>query len=129
MSDTELIQIAADLAGGFRTARTCVAGEVSAALLTAAGNVYTGICIDAPCGVGFCAEPAAVAEMLKARESQIAVIVAVDDEGRILPPCGRCRELLWQVDSRNASTRVLIAQGESVQLHQLLPHHWQGSID
>ena len=129
MSDSELIQIASSLAEGFRPARTCTAGDVAAALRTVSGNVYTGICIDASCSIGFRAEHAAVAEMLKARETRIATIVAVDDEGRILPPCGRCRELLWQVDERNASTKVLIAPGQSVQLDQLLPHQYQGLVE
>ena len=128
MNDDELVRIATDLAGEFRPTRTCTAGEVASALRTDVGNVYTGVCIDVPCGIGFCAEPAAVAEMLKARESRIEVIVAVDDGGRILPPCGRCRELLWQVDARNASTRVLIGPGRSVTLDQLLPHQYQGAV-
>jgi cytidine deaminase len=102
MTDEELIGTATALAGEFRPGRTCVAGEVAAAILTRAGNVYTGICIDASCSIGFCAEHAAVAEMLKRRESEIAVVVAVDDEGRILPPCGRCRELMWQVNPTNS---------------------------
>ena len=47
------------------------AGTVGAALLTTAGNVYTGICIDLPCSIGFCAEHAAVAEMLKHGEREL----------------------------------------------------------
>ncbi len=127
MSDAELIQIATSLAGEFRPAPSCAAGHVAAALVTAGGNVYTGICIDTSCSLGFCAEHAAVAEMLKARESQVAVIVAVDDDGKILAPCGRCRELLWQVDARNARTRVLIAGDRSVPLDELLPHQYRDS--
>jgi cytidine deaminase len=50
-------------------------------------NVYSGICLDYACGLGFCAEHAAVAEMLKHRETQIVKIVAVNKE-RILSPCG-----------------------------------------
>jgi cytidine deaminase len=43
--------------------------------------------------MGFCAEHAAIASMLTAGESKIMTIVAVNCEGAILPPCGRCREL------------------------------------
>jgi cytidine deaminase len=67
--------------------------------------------------------------MLKARESEIAVIVAVDDSGRILPPCGRCRELMWQVSAHNAETRVIVAAGKSVRLRELLPLHYQTSTE
>ena len=44
-------------------------GRRRRALETASGNVYTGINLDLACGIGFCAEHSAVAEMLKARET------------------------------------------------------------
>jgi cytidine deaminase len=71
---------------------------VGAALLRTSGTLDTGVSVDLECGIGFCAEHAAVAEMLKPRESEVRVIVAVNSEKEVLPPCGRCRELLWQVD-------------------------------
>ncbi|HVK05414.1 MAG TPA: cytidine deaminase [Armatimonadaceae bacterium] len=110
MDDESLIAEAARHAGEFALAKpSLTAGTVACALLTAAGNVYTGINIDLACGIGFCAEHAAVAAMLNARETRVAVIVAVNHRGRILPPCGRCRELLAQVDRANrAGCRVLL---------------------
>ena len=125
MSDDDLIKTATELAGEFKPGRTCVAGEVAAAILTRAGSVYTGICVDASCSIGFCAEHAAVAEMLKGRESEIAVVVAVDNEGKILPPCGRCRELMWQVNPINAQARVILGPTQSVRLLELLPYQHQ----
>ncbi len=98
------------------------AGAVSAALLTEDGNVYTGVCVDLACGIGFCAEHAAVAEMLKNRETVVRKMVAVNERG-ILPPCGRCRELLAQVDRRNFSCEVILP-GEGRTLGDLLPDHW-----
>ena len=91
-----LIDAARSVLGTFDLA-VCVAGNVAAALETEDGTIYTGICLDLACGVGFCAEHSAVAEMLKHRETAIRQIVAVGDTG-IMPPCGRCRELLMQVD-------------------------------
>ena len=88
------------LARPFVTSGDCTSGDVAAALVTGSGTLYTGVCIDLECGIGFCAEHAAVAEMLKVRESVVRMIVAVNCEGTVLPPCGRCRELLWQVDPR-----------------------------
>jgi cytidine deaminase len=46
----------------------------------------------------------AIAEMLKAHESEIALVVAVDEQGTILLPCGRCREMMWQLESTNKCT-------------------------
>jgi cytidine deaminase len=116
-----LIAAASALAGEFRTSGDCTAGGVAAALMSTTGRVYTGICIDTACGMGFCAEHAAVAEMLKARESQIATVVAVAADGRIVAPCGRCRELMWQVDERNRDTRVVLAPDRTAALAELLP--------
>ena len=71
--------------------------------------------------MGFCAEHAAVAEMLKARESEIALVVAVSSASGILVPCGRCRELMLQVNPRNGATRVIVGSGHVVTLGELLP--------
>ncbi|MCX6048545.1 MAG: cytidine deaminase [Chloroflexi bacterium] len=120
----ELIQRAQAVLGAFPLAvADLTAGSVGAALLTRQGNIYTGICIDVTCGIGFCAEHAAVAEMLKARETAIEIIVAVG-EGVILPPCGRCRELLAQVDASNLGTQVILPGKRILPLRELLPEHW-----
>lgn len=121
MTEAELVAAATALAGELRTSDTCVAGEVAAALVSASGRVYSGVCIDTASSLGFCAEHAAIAEMLKARESEISMIVAVSAKFGILAPCGRCRELMWQVDSRNRDTRIIIGRGEVAILAELLP--------
>jgi cytidine deaminase len=79
--------------------------------------------LDMACGIGFCAEHSAIAEMLKHRERLISEIAAVNDQG-IRPPCGRCRELMLQVSAANANTMVAVAEGQYVPLRELLPHHW-----
>ena len=99
------------------------AGSVGAALRTRGGKIYTGICIDVACGIGFCAEHSAVAEMLKARETEITAVVAVNHRA-ILPPCGRCRELMYQINRKNAAARVLLNDDRVVTLRELLPEHW-----
>jgi cytidine deaminase len=97
-------------------------GGVGSALVTAAGHVFTGVCIDTGCSMGFCAEHAAVAEMLKAHEAEVRLIVAVDAHGQVLPPCGRCRELLWQVsDANRRSTIVVLGPDLTKRLDELLP--------
>ena len=96
---------------------------MGAALQTKQGNIYTGICLDLACGVGFCAEHSAIAEMLKARETEIVMIVAVGDNG-ILSPCGRCREMMAQVNRANLNTQVILPGGRIRPLHELLPEYW-----
>jgi cytidine deaminase len=99
------------------------AASVGAALRTGSGAIHTGVCIDLACGIGFCAEHAAIAEMLKHREVEIAMIVAVDGAG-IVSPCGRCRELVAQLTTRNRDTQVVLPGDRVVPLRELLPEHW-----
>ncbi len=124
MTVQELIDAAYSVAGVYKPSKECESGAVGAALLTRDGNVYTGICIDTACSLGFCAEHAAVAEMLKHKESEVIMAVAVTDEKEILPPCGRCRELLAQVNKANMKTKVIVSLNKTVTLRNLLPHYW-----
>jgi len=119
----ELIAAARSVCGDFPLHGKFSAGDVGAAIRTAAGNTYTGICIDLGCGLGFCAEVAAIAEMLKHHETHIETVVAVSGQ-RILPPCGRCRETMAQIDSRNMDCRVIVGEDREVLLRSLLPEHW-----
>ncbi len=99
------------------------AGDVACALLSANGNLYLGVCIDIGSGIGFCAEHAAVAAMVTAGENKIAKIVAVWGENTVLPPCGRCRELMYEIDKANLGfTDVILSENTSVKLRELLPH-------
>jgi cytidine deaminase len=61
--------------------------------------------------------------MITAGEFRIQTIAAVLEGGRVIPPCGRCRELIYQIDKRNARTRILISNEIAVTLKELLPHH------
>jgi len=120
---SQLIEAARAVCGEFPLRDDFSAGSVGAAILTDKGNVYTGVCIDLACGLGFCAEVAAVAEMLKHRERRIAAIVAVAGD-KILSPCGRCREMIAQVDARNLDCDVIVGKERTVSLRALLPDHW-----
>lgn len=102
-------------------------GDVAASLVTDSGHRFSGVCIDTGSGTGFCAEHAAIAAMVTAGEYRIAAIVAVwrDEQGRlyVLPPCGRCREFIRQVDPANLDTTVILEGQRSMQLRELLPEN------
>lgn len=119
----DLIQAARQIQGQFSLTEDLTAGSVGAALRTRSGKIFTGICVDVSCGLGLCAERAAVAEMLKSRETEIDMIVAVGNS-QIIPPCGSCREFLVQVDPRNLDTRVILSDDRAILLRDLLPSHW-----
>ena len=100
-------------------------GDVAAALETTTGAIHAGVCIDTGSGTGFCAEHAAVASMVTSGEYAIARIVAVwqDDDERltVLPPCGRCREFIRQIDPSNIDATIVLGQGRTAPLRTLLP--------
>jgi cytidine deaminase len=108
-----------------RLSQSAEAAGVGAALLTPSGKVYTGVCIDTACSMGFCAEHAAAAAMVTAGESQVLRMVAVNWDGAILPPCGRCREFISQLHDDNLAAEVLVAPGNVRTLHELLPFDWR----
>ena len=101
------------------------AGGVGAAILAESGKVYTGVCIDTSCSMGFCAEHAAAAAMVTAGESRVLKMIAVGWDGRIMPPCGRCREFMSQLHNDNLKMEVMVGEGVIVTLKELLPYDWR----
>lgn len=108
-----------------RLSEDAEAGGVGAALLSESGRVYTGVCIDTSCSMGFCAEHAAAAAMVTAGENRVLKMIAVGSDGRIMPPCGRCREFISQLHDDNLNTEVMVAEGVIVTLRELLPYDWR----
>ncbi len=125
MTDQTLIERAAAVISARRIGDYLV-GDVGCALVTDTGRVYTGVCMDVSCGIGFCAEHSAIAAMLTAGENRIAKIVAVwkDKDGAIsvLAPCGRCREFMRQIQEGALDTLVILGRDEVATLADLLPH-------
>lgn len=106
------------------------AGAVSAALLTARGNIYVGVCIDTACSLGMCAERNAIANMITNGESQILKIVAVMRDGKVGMPCGACRELMMQLHQSAGEIEILCdyETKKVIQLASLLPDWWSRSL-
>ena len=124
MTFDELYTLASNKAVYRKLGKQTTAGYVGAALLTDSGNVYTGVNIDAPCSVGFCAEHSAIAAMISAGESRVIKMVAVSCKGGIWPPCGRCREFLVQINDDNEKCEVLLPDKSVTTIAELLPHRW-----
>ena len=103
------------------------AAGVAAAVESVSGNIYVGVCVDGGCTLGICAERNAIFNMLTNGEDAIRRVVAVNWDGKVLAPCGACRELMAQLMPENYQTiEVLLdydAQ-EIVSLQQLTPRWW-----
>ncbi|WP_434999620.1 cytidine deaminase family protein [Vibrio scophthalmi] len=119
----ELYTQAKKLATPFIASKKAVSGNVGSVLVTPDGKMYTGVSVNTPCSLGFCGEHAAVAAMMADRKAVIHSIVSVDDDGEVMPPCGRCRQLLLFLHEDNRNTRIYINNGgDVVILSELMPY-------
>ena len=102
------------------------AGGVAAAILTKQGNIYVGVCIDAACSLGMCAESNAIANMITNGEKKIIKLVCVDSKGNVGSPCGACREYMMQLSKNSKDIEILknIDTKEIVRLEELIPDWW-----
>lgn len=73
------------------------AGSVAAAIYSASGQIYTGVCVDAWSSLGICAERNAIFHMITNGEQSFSRILAIMPDGKVVAPCGACRELMVQL--------------------------------
>jgi cytidine deaminase len=81
---------------------------VGAALLSADGRVFTGCNIEnATYSLTICAERVAIFKAVSEGSQEIVKIAVVADSENVTPPCGCCRQMIWEFSSEE--TRVLLA--------------------
>ena len=102
------------------------AGGVASAILTKAGNIYVGVCIDTASTLGMCAERNAIANLITNGEHQIDKVVAVVEDGSVGSPCGACREYMMQLDKNSGEIEILVdfETRKTVKLKELIPDWW-----
>jgi len=125
MTFDELYEKAKAVINPRRLTEDADAGGVGAAILTEDGNVYTVVCIDTASSMDFCAEHAAAAAMITAGENRVVKMLAAGWDGRIIPPCGRCREFISQLHDDNLNTEVMVGENTIVTIRDLLPYDWR----
>lgn len=103
------------------------AGGVAAAVEAESGRIYTGVCVDSACTLGVCAERNAIFNMITNGESRIKRVIAVGWDGKAMPPCGACRELMAQLmpkDYQGIDIMLNNEKNEIVTLGALTPSWW-----
>ena len=103
------------------------AGGVAAAVEAESGRIYTGVCVDSACTLGVCAERNAIFNMITSGESRIKRVIAVGWDGKAMPPCGACRELMAQLmpkDYRSIEIMLNNEKNEVTTLGALTPSWW-----
>ena len=96
---------------------------VGAAVKTADGKVYTGCNVEsASYGLTVCAERVAIWKALSEGERQFTELAIVADTGALTPPCGTCRQIIWEF-AKNATIVLGNLHGETqvVSIRELLP--------
>ena len=70
---------------------------VGAALETAEGEIFTGCNVEnATYGLTICAERVAIFKALSEGRRQFTRIAVAADTDTLTPPCGACRQILWE---------------------------------
>ncbi len=103
------------------------AGGVSAAILSASGKIYTGVCVDTCSTLGICAERNAIFHMLTEGEQEIRKVLALMTDGKTGAPCGACRELMVQLMPRTYKDVEIMLDYERekiARLGELTPAWW-----
>ncbi len=71
--------------------------RVGAALRAKSGRVYTGCNVEnASYGLTVCAERVAILKAISEGERGFEAIAVVTDTDALTPPCGACRQLIWE---------------------------------
>jgi len=133
-ADKELIEEAKQIIVKSRPVKLIDTGDVGSALITSKGNIFRGVSLGFFCGIGSCGEYQAIGSMISNGEKEVKTIVAVwyDEKTKkysVVPPCGKCREMIHQASKKNWKTEVIISNTKKVRLKELLPNSWGGSIE
>lgn len=107
--------------------RVIEAGGVAAAVESASGKIYVGVCVDTACTLGVCAERNAIFNMITCGEDAIRRVIAIDRDGKAIPPCGACREFMTQLmpdDYRTIEIMLDYDNERVVTLGELTPEWW-----
>lgn len=128
---------AGDLIGAARQAREHAQArfsgfKVGAALRCSNGRVYTGCNIEnATYGLTICAERVAIFKALSEGENpkSFAAMAIVADSGSLSPPCGACRQIIWEFCGDIPLTLAdLKGKSESHRVAELLPKPFDASF-
>lgn len=105
---------------------TC--GEVSAAVLSKSGKIYTGVCIDTCSTLGICAERNAIFNMITNGEQEIDKVICIMPDGKVGgAPCGACRELMVQLMPKSYGEIEIMMDmdsGKIMKMRDLCPEWW-----
>ena len=104
--------------------------RVGAALLSEDGTVVAGCNVEsASYGLTICAERVALVKGVSEGHRRFTRIAVVADTARLTPPCGACRQLLWEF-APDAIVILANLKGDTAEytMRELLPHGFDASL-
>ena len=103
--------------------------RVGAALHSTSGRTFGGCNVEnATYGLTVCAERIAIFKALSEGERDFDAIAVVPDTERLTPPCGACRQLLWEFCGDIPVTMAnLQGKVETLQMRDLFPKPFDDS--
>ncbi|MGR3309290.1 MAG: cytidine deaminase [Candidatus Brocadiales bacterium] len=97
--------------------------KVGAAVLAKGGKIYAGCNIEnCSYGLTICAERVAMFNAVSAGEKEFDAIAIVTDSTELTPPCGACRQVIWEF-SKDVAVILTNLQGKqkTTKISELLP--------
>jgi cytidine deaminase len=103
--------------------------KVGAAIEDEHGQIYTGCNVEnASYGLTLCAERVAVFKAISEGAGKLLRIAIVADTPTPTPPCGACRQILWEFMGDAEVTLVnLDNQQETIKMSAILPRAFDAS--
>jgi cytidine deaminase len=104
--------------------------RVGAAAMADDGVIYTGCNIEnASYGLTICAERVAVYKALSEGNRNIQRLAVVADTHELTPPCGACRQVLWELcPSAEIIMANLAGKSEVIAIADILPRAFDSSF-
>lgn len=125
---TEMYAAAKAVLNGREISEYVTCGEVSAAILSKSGKIYTGVCIDTCSTLGICAERNAIFNMITNGEQEIDKVLCLMSDGSNGAPCGACRELMVQLmpNGKYKDIEIMLdyVSGRTIKLGEITPEWW-----
>ncbi len=104
--------------------------QVGAAVQDEAGRIFAGCNIEsATYGLTMCAERVAVFKAISEGAAKLRRIAVIADTERLTPPCGACRQVLWEFCAEAELTLLNVAgKQERLSLKEIFPRPFDASF-
>ena len=125
LSNAALIERAAEALNPQLLGEGFWVADVGAAVEAEDGRIFTGACIGGHLSI--CAELGALSQLVAATTPRVRRVVAVwrdpaDAVLHVIPPCGRCREVIKTLSEHNLETMVILGPDHTASVRDLLPY-------